>query len=105
MILTVQSTGNKTFRLGISLYDSKNTFNSERGVSVHIILNEQNIDLRTTCGPPLNKGFDFYDRLLSNWIIANGYHKYLPRQPKKLFFNYETIGEIHTLTFVGVLER
>lgn len=102
MILTVQATGRGTYRLGISLYDSRNDFNGIRGANVNLIIEGQNYNLRTTCGPPLNKGFDLYKRTLSEWINFRGYNSYAERNPTKLNFNYILNGETHILTFVGV---
>lgn len=103
MILTIQSTGHGTYRLGISLYDSINTFLGLRGTTVNLIINELNLTLRTTCGPPLNKGFDLYSLEISNWIVNNNLNNYARRHPKKLDFEYQLVDAIHTLTFIRVI--
>ena len=105
MILTVQSTGRGTYRLGISLYDSRNDFNGIRGANVNLIIKGQNYNLRTTCGPPLNKGFDLYSRALSDWITNNGHDIYVNRNPTKLNFDYALNGKTHVLTFLAVVLR
>lgn len=102
MILKIQPTGNKTYRLGISLYDSINTFNGERGVYVRLIISEEVFDLYTTCGPPLKKGFDLYCKELSKWIKDNNLQNYPPRKPQKLRFQYSQVGGKHTLMFEGL---
>lgn len=103
MILTVQSTGKKNFRLGISFYDSLKTFNSDRGISVRLIISGLILNLRTNCGPPLNKGFDLYSKELSDWIVANNYNDYSYRNPTKLNFKYARFRGVHTLTFIGLV--
>lgn len=101
MVLTVQSTGNQKFRLGISLKDSKEIF-KKRGVCVNILMPELNIYTKTTCGPPLNKGFDLYKDKLSKWIIENGYNFYEKGNPTRLNFDYKQTDGVHTLKFLGV---
>ena len=103
MILTVQSTGRNSYRLGINLQDSINTFNSERGASVNLIVGELELQIKTTCGPPLSKGFDLYSKALSIWIVQNNHNGYLPGQPTKLNFDYHMAEDVHTLTFVNAL--
>jgi len=102
MILTVQTAVRGTYRLGISLYDSVNIFNEVRGANVNLIIEGQNYNLRTTCGPPLRQGFDLYSKMLSNWIINNGYNNYAFKNPTKLNFDYILDGNTHVITFVGV---
>lgn len=102
MILTVQSTGRGTYRLGISLHDSVNIFNEVRRANVNLIIEGQNYNLRTTCGPPLNKGFDLYSRALSDWITNNGHDIYEYRIPTKLNFDHILNRNTHVLTFVPV---
>mgnify|MGYP001767472387 CR=1 FL=1 len=100
MILTVQPTWNGAYRLGISLYDSINTFRGIRGTSVNLIMKELNLTLKTTCGPLLNKGFDLNSSEISNWILRNNLNNYLPGNPTKLEFEYKLVGTTHILTFI-----
>jgi hypothetical protein len=102
IILTVQSTGNGKWRLGVSLPDSRSYF-KENGVLVIVILGTKKIYTRTTCGPPNNKGFDIYDVEINAWIIENGFNLYKPGAPTKMKFKFQLIaGRIH-LTFGGLL--
>lgn len=100
MILTVQRSGNKSYRLGISLSDSKSIFLSQRHISVRLKIQTHIIETKTTCGPPLPKGFDLYSSELSKWIIHNKFHKYPKGKPTKLNFFYAK-KEQHVLTFIA----
>lgn len=104
MILTVQSFGNKSYRLGISLLDSKSIFLSERHISVRLKIQKQIIETKTTCGPPLSKGFDLYSAEISKWIIYNNFHKYKKGKPTKLNFFYAKKVQ-HVLTFIAQLKN
>ena len=90
LILTVQSTGNKdnkNWRLGVSYVDSCMYF-KKRGLLVKIILNEIIVEVKTSCGPPLKKGFDFNGKVISEWITKNKYNIYPARKPTKLIFEF-----------------
>lgn len=100
MILTVQSTGNGSYRLGISLQDSYAVFGGERGAVVRLLIEDQTIETKTTCGPPLNKGFDLYSKSISKWIVKRNFNNYTRGKPIKLEFEYELIGSIHILKYV-----
>lgn len=102
MILTVQSTGNGSYRLGISLQDSHAVFKGKRGAVVRLLIEDQTIETKTTCGPPLNKGFDLYSQSISQWIVNRNFNNYTRGKPKKLKFEYkyESIGSFHILKYV-----
>lgn len=100
MILTIQSTGNGSYRLGISLNDSHAVFKGERGAVVHLFTEDQKIETKTTCGPPLNKGFDLYSASISKWIVKRSFNNYTRGKPRKLEFEYNLIGSIHILKYV-----
>jgi hypothetical protein len=108
--LTVQPTsgekkpiGLKTYRLGISLEDSLELF-KEGGIKVNVKLaNNNNVPTKTTCGPPLKKGFDLYHANINTWITAKGFQNYKPHHPTKLEFNYAIIIGVIVLTFVRKL--
>ncbi|MGV4413211.1 hypothetical protein [Chryseobacterium sp. T1] len=101
IILTVQSCEKVTekckvkYRLGISLYDSKNIF-KERSLKVILILEEKVIITKTICGPPLNKGFDLYQEDLDTWIKEKKFCNYEKGKPTKLIFEIlENIQETY----------
>ena len=99
IILTVQPIGNGKFRLGISYNDSQNIFN-KREVILELVLSQTIIVLsKTTCGPPLKKGFDIYSKEISDWIIYNHFHNYQKRKPTKLRFEFDDINNIKILKF------
>lgn len=101
MILTVQSTGNGKFRLGINYEDSQTIFQNERGTSVELLIGNIELSLKTTCGPPLKKGFDLYSLELHYWIIQNNFHIYHRGNPTKLEFVHDRSNGKHRLTFIS----
>ena len=86
IILTVQSTGNDSYRLGIGNDDSKQYF-VHRKKLVTIQIGDITINTHTTCGPPLPKGFDLYSQELNSWILQNNFHVYPKGHPTKLEFD------------------
>ena len=87
--LTVQSTGNKKYRLGISKSDSKSIFDNKRHYSTTISFDGKIVHAKTTCGFPNKKGFDLYNKIISDWIYDNKFHNYKPYKPTKLEFYWE----------------
>ncbi len=98
LTLTIQSTGSKSYRLGISNDDSKQYF-VHRKKPVVIKIGEANIETHTTCGPPLPKGFDLYSKKLNSWIMQNGFHIYPKGNPTKLEFDLLREDDKIILTF------
>jgi len=86
VILTIQSTGSNSYRLGIGSDDSKHYF-VHRNKPVALIIGEMTIETHTTCGPPLPKGFDLYSKELNAWIMQNKFHIYPKGKPTKLEFD------------------
>lgn len=105
IILTVQPIGSGKFRLGIPYYDSKNVFKN-RGIILELVLSQTITVLsKTTCGPPLKKGFDIYSREISDWIIYNNFHNYQKRKPTKLRFEFDDINNIKILKFTEKIKH
>jgi hypothetical protein len=101
MLLTVQPTGNGKFRLSMGLQDS---FQFQyRGRQVLIVLNDRQITTKTTCGPPLDKGFDLYHTEINDWIIQNRYQLYPFRNPTKIEFGIQVNQVQIILTFINVI--
>ncbi len=108
--LVVQKCGTKTgdkYRLGINTADSSNKFRT-RGALVSITLDcSIVIETKTTCGPPKNpvknkkhkKGFDLYDKRISEWIVKKCFHCYERRKPTRIQFRYSKDDEKHYLIF------
>lgn len=113
MILTIQSANSNEgmWRLGVGLGDSRKFFGN-RGVPVQLVLNDSLIlKLYTSCGELYdddgnwvkgNKGYDFYDPLLSQWIVGNGFHRYKRGQPTKLEFAVKRLPEFLELRYMQV---
>lgn len=100
IILTVQPSGakkNNLWRLGVPYKDSLDIF-KERGVEVIVVLGKFEAKSKTTCGPPLKKGFDFNSKIINSWIIERGFQQYPARKPTKLLFKYNET--LKTLTFI-----
>ena len=98
ILLTVQSFGNHTYRLGINSEDSLKYFKC-RGVKVVLWLSKTNkVEVKTSCGPPCDsdgiqidgykKGYDLYHKEIDKWIKSKGFHKYPLRKPTKISFSY-----------------
>lgn len=102
LILTVQSTGNNSYRLGINLHDSKKYFEKRRR-KVSLIIEGVIIDTLTTCGPPLKKGFDLYSQKISQWIVDKSFNIYPSGKPTKLEFELRGDNNTLTLIFIGKL--
>lgn len=91
IILTVQPSEKVTekckvkYRLGVSYPDSVNIF-KVRKLKVIFIFENIEIVTRTTCGPPLKKGFDLSHNDLDAWIKKNKFCDYEKGKPKKLVF-------------------
>jgi len=100
IILTVQSTGKKKFRLGINLSDSKNYFVTRKTIVILKLSKDLIIETKTTCGPPLNKGFDLYHADLDKWIKDNDFISKVYGKPIKLEFSFEKINGVIELTFL-----
>lgn len=100
IILTVQSTWNDSYRLGISNDDSKQYF-VQRKKSVTVKIGNIKINTHTTCGPPLPKGFDLYAQELNSWILQNNFHVYPKGHPTKLEFDLSRNEDIILLNFIG----
>ncbi len=100
IILTVQSTGTKgKFRLGISYSDSIR-YLKKRGTCVLLFLGKEKYCCKTTCGLPLEKGFDLYSKELNEWIKKNNYNSYKRGNPSKLIFSI-AIKNIIELKFIS----
>ncbi|WP_177735913.1 hypothetical protein [Flavobacterium inviolabile] len=98
--LSVQPFGNSKYRLGIKLDDSR-TYFVKRHREVILKIEDQTINTKTTCGPPLNKGFDLSETAIHQWIIDNSFHKYIPRKPTKLIFKLDINNGLITLTYLN----
>lgn len=107
LILTIQACEKVTekckvkYRLGISFQDSIEIF-KVRKLRVILIFEDIEIVTKTTCGPPLKKGFDLYHQDLDAWIKKNNYCNYAKGKPTKLLFQIlENIqGEYIKLKFI-----
>lgn len=97
IILKVQKSFNK-YRLEISKKDSLEIF-KHRGSPVFIDLDGLTSELKTTCGPPNNKGFDLLNTTINNWIIEKKFNQYPKGKPTKLNFLYHFKNDIHFLKF------
>ncbi len=98
LILKVQKSYDK-YRLEFTKQDSL-TYIKERGAFIDItILPYKNIQLKTTCGPHNNKGYDLLNKEIHHWILLNKYHDYPKGKPTKLIFKYQFNEGIHFLTF------
>lgn len=73
------------YRLGISISDSISIFKVRR-LKVFLILDDNVIETKTICGPPLKKGFDLYHKDLDIWIKKNKFCNYEKGKPTKLIF-------------------
>ena len=116
MILTVQSGGGdgSKWRLGIGLDDSREVFGN-RGVPVKLVLSENLIlNLKTSCGVLYDeegnwvkgtKGYDLWHRLLSQWIVENGFHRYMRGQPTRLEFALRRLPDCLELRYMQVRRR
>ena len=114
IFLVVQSCGyKKKYRLGINTKNSQELF-KQRGVSVRVILSKSStVNIKTTCGTPNNpikgkrykKGYDFFSKEISDWIIENNFHCYEYRKPTKLEFEHYKINSTHNLKYTGKVER
>jgi hypothetical protein len=103
--LTVQSTGQHKFRLGVNYEDSKQYF-KKRGRSVTVNLGIKIADVvntKTTCGPPLMKGFDLYSSEIDKWIKNHSFHLYPWREPTKLQFKFSVPNGLIKLDFIKKL--
>ena len=102
LILKVQPTGSSydyTYRLGLTLNDSKIYF-KERGVIVNLILSKSiKLNVLTSCGVIdfskesksmlRKKSYDFNNRKIHDWIISNDFEKYEKGNPTKLLFQFD----------------
>jgi len=111
--LTVQSCGNGNFRLGINTSDSLKIFKC-RHKKVKLILDNQEILTKTSCGTPClseiplkdkkyKKGFDLYHKDLDKWINRNNFYDYVTGQPTKLIFELLETKDILELKYINKL--
>lgn len=99
LTLSVQSAGNKKWRLGLSTIDSREEFTHLE--SVNFILSvTQAVECNAACGTSKKKAFDFNRKKLSEWIIKKGYHIYPYRKPTRLIFDLTIKANQKTLTFI-----
>ncbi|MDI9338702.1 MAG: hypothetical protein QM539_09800 [Alphaproteobacteria bacterium] len=85
LILKVQKSFKK-FRLEFSKEDS-NVFIKQRGLEIKLQLNNTfSFQVKTSCGPPNNKGYDLSNSLIDAWILENNFHQYPKGKPTKLIF-------------------
>jgi hypothetical protein len=109
--LTVQSTGNGKFRLGINTFDSKEHFKI-RGRVVYVFFpRKKEIKTKTTCGLPSwlqaekekgrrKKGYDLYDKEIHIWLSEKEFFN-----PTKLLFEMQKKRRGIELYFIKRIDK
>ena len=115
IILTVQSCGLASYRLGINVKCSREVFKCRKvPVRIHI-KGYVAIECKTACGNPCDKsdkwlikdkpvrkkGYDLNSKKLSKWISESGYVSVKKGKPKKLEFSLWEENSVIHLSFVS----
>lgn len=85
LILSVQSTGHDSYRLGVNIQDSKQIF-VRKFRTTQLNLGSIKTKTHTTCGPPPKRGFDLSNQEINRWIKKNNFHIYPTGYPTKIGF-------------------
>ena len=98
--LKIHSVGNGKFRFYVKSVDSRLIF-KKRKQKVIIHIGGQRFETHTTCGPKdwknlkvdSKKGYDLYNKEISDWIIKRGYNKKVRGKCKTFDFIWKRKGE------------
>ncbi|MCX8473983.1 MAG: hypothetical protein ORN85_10095 [Sediminibacterium sp.] len=104
LILKVQKSYDN-YRLEFTKQDSINIIKL-RGAPINLTIPPcRNLTLKSSCGPPNNKGFDLQCKEINQWILSNNFHDYPKGKPTKLIFDYNLMQQVHFLTFIKSLTQ